>query len=78
VYYELDEEYNTVGGQVLGNEWAGKQWNYDHPGFIMEDGAVLFYLSRIADGEVDRYQYDLSARTLQNLGVTARAPENAQ
>ncbi|HXK77099.1 MAG TPA: hypothetical protein PKY19_01270 [Oscillospiraceae bacterium] len=76
VFYELDEKYNTVGGQVLGNEWAGKQWNYDHPSFVMEDGAVLFYLSRIADGEVDRYRYDLSARTLQNLGAIAQAPED--
>ncbi|MBP6886874.1 MAG: hypothetical protein KBC20_02265 [Oscillospiraceae bacterium] len=73
VFYELDGEYNTVGGQALGNEWAGKQWNYDHPGFALEDGAVWFYVSRIADGEVDRYRYDLAARKLENKGVIARA-----
>lgn len=78
VFYEIDEEYNTVGGQVLGNEWAGKQWNYDHPEFVMEGNAILFYVSRIADGEVDRYEYDLSSRALQNLGVVERAPESAQ
>ncbi len=73
VRYELDGEYSTVGGQVLGNEWAGKQWNYDHPGFVVEGNTVLFYVSRIADGEVDRYAYDLASRRLENQGVIARA-----
>lgn len=73
VRYELDGEYNTVGGQVLGNEWAGKQWNYDHPGFVAEGNTVFFYVSRIADGEVDRYAYDLASRKLENQGVIARA-----
>lgn len=73
VYYELDKDFSVVGGQVLGNYWAGKQWSHDNPDRQIQNGRLAFYVSRIADGEVDQYEYDFASGALESKGVAYRA-----
>jgi len=67
-YYVIDSEYATIGGQILGNYWAGKQWNYDNPNFVITGNVISFYASRIEENQVDFYEYDFNKRTLTAKG----------